>query len=537
MAWLVLFPVFGGLLVVGFVSGLVIWGANAYLLVMVGAGWWQMRRAGVRLGEQALLRYEYPHAGRRDDMLVFFLVPCLNEARVIGGTVARLATGQRAHVIVIDDGSDDGTAAEALAAGRAVAGGDQVTVVRRELPRARQGKGAALNAGLEAARAEVARAGLDAERVLVCVMDADGRLSDGAVGYVTGMFAADPGLGGVQLAVRIRNRSGMLTWVQDYLFWALAAVTQFGREGTGTVSLGGNGQFTRLAAMPVQPWRQSLTEDLDLTITMATMGWKLATTPHAAVSQQGVETVRQLIRQRSRWYQGHMYCGRRLGEIWRARELPHAAALELTAYLVVPWVFDLPWSVLWQLAVIHGGFAVWSFVGHATSVVTVAGGLSGLYMFMCFPALLGTVLQKRRAPECSWGRAFLLGHSFFVMNYVFFYCAWKALWRLVIGRDAWDKTSRHEELPAARQVAALAAAAAENGTLFPGSPPKPGTCTRESGMSSRLGEPEMYILPVTGLNILGGGLIGTACITAGYVLLRMARMQRRRQLAGRTGKP
>ncbi|MGW1198558.1 hypothetical protein ACWD4B_22365 [Streptomyces sp. NPDC002536] len=51
----------------------------------------------------------------------------------------------------------------------------------------------------------------------------------------------------MQLGVRIRNRRGnFLTWFQDYQFWVMAAVTQFGRNLTSTVSLGGNGQFTRL---------------------------------------------------------------------------------------------------------------------------------------------------------------------------------------------------------------------------------------------------------------------------------------------------
>ena len=48
-------------------------------------------------------------------------------------------------------------------------------------------------------------------------------------------------------------------------------MTQYGRIRTGTVSLGGNGQFTRLSALleiGEQPWNASLTEDLDLTISL-----------------------------------------------------------------------------------------------------------------------------------------------------------------------------------------------------------------------------------------------------------------------------
>src|SRR5699024_3259052 len=44
---------------------------------------------------------------------VVFLIPCLNEAEVIGASLDRLVTidHPRLHILVIDDGSDDETAA------------------------------------------------------------------------------------------------------------------------------------------------------------------------------------------------------------------------------------------------------------------------------------------------------------------------------------------------------------------------------------------------------------------------------------------
>jgi 1,2-diacylglycerol 3-beta-glucosyltransferase len=63
------------------------------------------------------------------------------------------------------------------------------------------------------------------------------------------------------------------------------------------------------------------------------------------------------------------------------------------------------------------------------------------------PAMTSSVLQKLRHPETSWFRAILFGHSFLVMNYVFFLCAWKALYALASGRTGWDKTQREQEQP------------------------------------------------------------------------------------------
>src|SRR5438552_2775924 len=108
-------------------------------------------------------------------LLVYYLIPCLDEAAVIADTVAALLADPRARVVVIDDASKDGTGALAAA----VSPG-RVSVVRREQPDAQQGKGPALNAGYWFAVQDAARRGLDPARIIIGVMDADGRLSPGA---------------------------------------------------------------------------------------------------------------------------------------------------------------------------------------------------------------------------------------------------------------------------------------------------------------------------------------------------------------------
>jgi dolichol-phosphate mannosyltransferase len=70
------------------------------------------------------------------------ILPALNESNKIGRTVARIPRPLVDHVIVVDDGSTDGTAAEAEAAG--------ATVLRHEH---NQGVGAAIRTGIEWAQA------------------------------------------------------------------------------------------------------------------------------------------------------------------------------------------------------------------------------------------------------------------------------------------------------------------------------------------------------------------------------------------------
>lgn len=430
----------------------------AYFILTMGVGLRELRRFERSMGGRRLHTYPdparvvpartglHPAAG---DLYVWFLVPCLNEAAVIGNTVRCLAANPGARVLVIDDGSDDATPAEAE-----VAGGDSVRVVRRRLPEARQGKGEALNHGYRVLCEEVEAAGIDPARVLVAVMDADGRLSNGALDHVGPLFD-DPEVGGVQLAVRIRNRaSGLLATFQDFEFWGLSAVMQTGRRATQTVSLGGNAQFTRLSvlqSLPHEPWISSLTEDLELALTLTLAGWKLTTTPRASVDQQGLERFDLLLRQRARWFQGHMTAARRLGQVWHSPKLAHAAAVELSLYLLVPWILVLPWSIVWHISLVLAAGTL-SFPTVEVSGSPVLGRtvlLGAFYLFSFAPHLTAGYLYFRQDRALGRVRALALGHLLVPWNYVAFIACWRGFAQMLRGQTEWDKTSRIAEGSAA----------------------------------------------------------------------------------------
>jgi cellulose synthase/poly-beta-1,6-N-acetylglucosamine synthase-like glycosyltransferase len=428
--------------------------AAAYFFLAAGMGVRQLRRHGTRSGFSSTVGFGAPFqalaAAPSSDRTyhLYFLIPCLNEESVIAGTVAALRPppGTEARIVVVNDGSDDDTAAVA-----ARAGGDEVWVLTRTRPHARQGKGAALNFGFRRIRSDVADRGLDPDDVIVCVMDADGRLSDGAVAEVLPLFD-DPVVGGAQLAVRIRNReSNFLLQFQDHQFWTLSSLTQYGRIRTGTVSLGGNGQFTRLSALldiSDQPWSSSLTEDLDLAVGLAVHGWKLMSTPRAAVDQQGVDRLRPLIRQRTRWYQGHMTEIRRAPQILRSTRMSHAASIEMLLYLLVPWLFDLPWSILYHLILVEIALQAGSSELLSGGPVEIALAIVLWYLLGFWPAIVTALMARRRDPAQSWIRCLTLGHCFVVTNYLSYVCAWRAVYRMVRRRTGWTKTARSTETPA-----------------------------------------------------------------------------------------
>lgn len=377
--------------------------------------------------------------------IVFFLIGCLNEELVIGSTLENLLSDPRARVVVVDDGSDDATGTIAAAADPV-----RVTVVRREPPNARLGKGKALNDGLAHIRRAVAAEGLDPADVLICVMDADGELSEGCLDAVLPLFR-DPEVGGAQLMVRIRNRATLLGLIQDMEFFGLTATVQVGRVATGTVSLGGNGQFARLTALDGlegDPWSESLTEDLDLTISLLANGWKLTSTPHAHVSQQAVEQLRPLLRQRTRWYQGHMTCGRRLPELWRSPRLSHAGALEVTAYLGVPWLQVLPWSILFHIGLWETYLTIsqhgWDIFGRSAEARAIGLVLWGALVFA--PCIVNGYLYSRRMRSYGIVRSLALAHLLLLSAYISYIACWRALYRIVRGRRGWEKTRRTQEL-------------------------------------------------------------------------------------------
>ena len=219
---------------------------------------------------------------------------------------------------------------------------------------------------------------------------------------------------------------------------------------SGTVSLGGNGQFTRLVALQQldgDPWSQSLTEDLDLGLRLIARGWRVTTTTYGYVDQQAVDTYRRLLRQRTRWYQGHMSSMRRLPELWRSHNVSEVAILEVTSYLLVPWLVVLPWSILQQWILYellvgsgHGIFC------HGPARASMAGHLRRALVRPVLRAQPPHRVRLRPAhPSRDVEARIVLGHLMIAWNYIGYISVWRTVGRMLRGRNNWDKTSRSSE--------------------------------------------------------------------------------------------
>ena len=289
------------------------------------------------LSRRSIARVD-PVGGPRPPMAL--IVPAHNEEAVIAQTVANLLRldYERLCVIVVNDGSTDETSRRA----RAASGTGRVLVVDRPAEVAGRGKGPVLNEGLRVLEGLLARddpliEGFDPEEVVVGIVDADGRLEPDALHEVARRFS-DSRVGGVQVGVIIGNaRDGLIPRCQDLEFVGFGHLAQAARDHIGSVGLGGNGQFTRLEALRSlgrPPWTDCLTEDLDLGLNLAQLGWHIRFCGSTSVTQQGVRTVRAWIRQRTRWAQGHYQCWDHVPRLLRAGNVSLVTRLDLVLYLL-----------------------------------------------------------------------------------------------------------------------------------------------------------------------------------------------------------
>jgi 1,2-diacylglycerol 3-beta-glucosyltransferase len=381
-----------------------------------------------------------------------FVLPCLDEEAVITSTVEQLvSTFPHAEVWCVDDASGDATPVllAALADRH-----DHVHVVTRRAPEARKGKGPALNAGWQAI-VDWLPEGTDAGQLVVGVLDADARLQPGALDAIAGAaYFGSPGVGAVQVQVRVhhraeRRRPSLLLRLQDLEFSGPIAAMQLLRQRSGSVGMGGNGQFTRLSVLNQiagtagTPWHGALLEDFELGLHVLLAGERTEYCHETWVEQDGLPGLRPLIRQRSRWAQGAMQCLRYLTAVMRSPRISTPAAVEIAYFLMMPWL-QLAGSVVYTVAGLvmgyyattqPGGLRAW-FDGGAWGVVPLVA-VFGLTPFLVW----GPIYRRRSDPSLGLGRALALGVANWLYSYLNYAAVWWAFVRMVRGRHDWKKTA------------------------------------------------------------------------------------------------
>ncbi len=374
-----------------------------------------------------------------DDLFFVLLVPALNEERVIGKTLTSLlALRGDFLVVVIDDASDDGT----VAAIAPFLTDPRVRVLQQPPERARRGKGHALNAGYAAVQNLGLAERYGPENLVMVVFDSDTRVEPDFLQAV-GPYFRDPKVGGVQSAIRMYNAERNLLTLWQHLEFAIwGQLFSRAKNLLGSATLGGNGQCVRvsaLAGLGAEPWQPfSLTEDLDLSLRLLMKGQQLRFCPSVAAWQEAVPRVRALVRQRTRWLQGHVACWRYLPALLSGK-LPLGARVDLLLFLLLPVMFlpiGLVSVVSWAYFL---SLEFWNPVG-----------LLAWYV-LGFPMVPLVVAAWSRTDRPPWPRLLLHAHLFVFYGFVWFLAGMIVYWHVIVGRRRWAKTSRAAPGPADAQ--------------------------------------------------------------------------------------
>ncbi|MBK3643069.1 bifunctional polysaccharide deacetylase/glycosyltransferase family 2 protein [Streptomyces sp. MBT33] len=232
---------------------------------------------------------------------VSVIVPAYNEKECIANTLRSLSRSTHPiEIIVVDDGSTDGTSEIAREAARSL-GMTNVRVVRQE----NAGKPAALNNGVRSASHDI-----------VVMMDGDTVFEPETVRQLVQPFA-DPAVGAVAGNAKVGNRDTVIgAWQHiEYVMGFNLDRRMYDLLRCMPTIPGAIGAFRRDAVLQVGGMSEdTLAEDTDITIAMHRAGWRVVYQEHARAWTEAPGSLKQLWSQRYRWSYGTMQA------LWKHRK-------------------------------------------------------------------------------------------------------------------------------------------------------------------------------------------------------------------------
>ena len=276
---------------------------------------------------------------------VAVIVPAYNEEKVIAKTVASLLEQDYPgplSIIVVDDGSPDGTAAVV----RAIYG-DHPRVSIHTKPNG--GKASALNYGIALTKAPI-----------IVALDADTLFETDTITRLVAPLA-DPRVGAVAGNAKVGNRINLVTRWQavEYVTSQNLDRRAFALLDCITVVPGAVGAWRRGLAVAAGGFSEdTLAEDQDLTLAIRRQGYSVAYAADAVAYTEAPETLRGLAKQRFRWSFGTLQC------MWKHRDALCNPRYGTLGWVAMPnvWLFQLLFAALSPLAdlmFLWSLFSVW----------------------------------------------------------------------------------------------------------------------------------------------------------------------------------
>ncbi|MEW6594747.1 MAG: glycosyltransferase [Thermodesulfobacteriota bacterium] len=346
---------------------------------------------------------------------VSVMIAAYNEEKVIASTLTALLRSDYEggmEIIVVDDGSTDGTAEEVEAVSRR---DDRVRLIRQE----NLGKARALRAGLAAARHEI-----------VVTLDADTQFQPDTVRELVAPLN-DPGVGAVSGHAKVGNRRTFIARCQDLEYTCGFNLDRraYHHLNCITVVPGAVSALRKSAVLSAGGIStDTLAEDTDLTLCLHRLGYRVAYAPAAIAWTEAPERFASLARQRFRWAFGTLQC------LWKHRDLVFSGPNRALGW------FSLPGLWFFQIVLVAVGPLVDAFL---VSALFAGGGLR-IALFIGFflgMDLLLAVLACRLEPE-PLRNAWRIVPMRFVYRPLLSWVVWKSL--VKAGKGVWVGWGKQE---------------------------------------------------------------------------------------------
>ncbi len=351
---------------------------------------------------------------------VSILIPAYNEKENIGATVESViaSTYYPREIVVIDDGSTDGTADEVR---KVIEAYPNEGVRLMSIPNG--GKAHALNVGIA-----------DAKYSIIAVLDADAVLDSQAIGKFMPHFA-DPLVGAVAGKVRTTDSSGFLDIFQtlEYAIGQNIDKTAFSTIGAVGVVPGPAGAWRKAFLQEAGGFHtDTLVEDQEMTLTMLHMGKKVIYEEGAIAYTETPHNIKNFLKQRFRWVYGTMQC------FWKHKSVMIEKPDGIMSLVVMPNIFI--YNILLPLT--------YPFADSAL----VFGLIFGEWQTLVLPFVIFTILDLLyatwglRGEQSRWKLMVAVPLQRIVYRQLLYYTVYKSFIRAIEGSGTvWNKFAKMGE--------------------------------------------------------------------------------------------
>jgi len=303
--------------------------------------------------------------------LVSVIIPSWNEQDGILTTVKSLLNSEYTNmeILVVDNASTDNTAEKIM---HSIRVHKMLKKIEGILPyrgkrfryyyESTQGKGHALNLGLEKARGEI-----------IISIDADCYIPPETIGNFVKQFA-DPKVMAAVGNVRIGNTDKIVNIVQ-YLEFLFSFYFKKAESLANTIYIigGAAGAFRREVFQKIGTYSvTNITEDIELSVRIQAHGMRIAYASDALVYTEGADTLKGLLKQRLRWKRGRIETFIEHKNLFFSRDRKHNPLL---TWIILPLAIvgdtQLALEILFLLFLYFYSFFTGDFTSFISGIIVV----------------------------------------------------------------------------------------------------------------------------------------------------------------------